>query len=85
MLLSKGWWNFENYSKIDVLKEPRHNHLILRALRDAETRITVEDTSFILYAEEEALLVNINSPALRLLLFLYHFFLDRIESSISVL
>lgn len=85
MLLSHGWWNFENYSKIDVLKEPRHNHLILQALRDADTRVTVEDGSYILYAEEEALLININSPALRLLLFLYYTFLSCIGSEDPVI
>jgi hypothetical protein len=69
-ILTKNVWDLEHSSKIDVLEEPAHSHLILKFLIDAETGIEKEpDSTYILYGGSEALLVIPTRPATKLLLF----------------
>lgn len=70
------FWNFERWSKIDILSEPQHRNLICKALRDNDTGVEQADRSnFILYGPQEALLVKPVTFSVRIGLFLYEAFL----------
>lgn len=70
--LTSSFWKFPHDSKIDVLQEPQHTHLILAALRDRETSIELEsDGTFILYGPQDGLLVVPQLITTRLLLYIY--------------
>lgn len=56
--LDSGRWVLPHCSKLDILEEPSHTHLILHFLGDAETEMEkLKDGSFILYGSQEAILV----------------------------
>jgi len=68
--LTEGAWELEHSSKIDVLEQPQHDHLILRFLGDKETGIERNpDSTYILYGKEEAVLVMPTQTTTKLLLF----------------
>lgn len=70
--LSTGFWHFPHDSKLDVLNEPQHTHLIHRALRDKETAIeSNSDGSFTFYGRHEALLVIPQLFSTQLLILFY--------------
>lgn len=69
-ILSKDSWRLEHSSKIDILEEPAHTHLIHKFILDEETSIErSEDNTYILSGNEEALLVIPKRTTTRLLLF----------------
>jgi hypothetical protein len=71
--ITEDWWDFPEYSKIDVLEwaNPLHREKIINAVWDRETQVqpTHQDNSFTIYGEEEALLIKVNTP---MLVFLFH-------------
>lgn len=68
--LTNDAWQLEASSKIDVLEEPSHTHLIMKFLGDQETGIERnKDSSYVLYGNEEAVLVIPSKGVTRLLLF----------------
>ncbi len=70
--MSISFWNFPKSCKYDVLTEERHVHLIHGALCDPQTKLEKVDHDFLMYGDEEALLVKKpNSAPLRLALHLY--------------
>lgn len=71
--MSTSFWNFPKSCKYDVLVEERHIHLIHGALCDPQTRIeNLENHDFLVYGDEEALLIKKPTSApLRLALYLY--------------
>lgn len=76
MDIEKPFWDFERWSKIDVLSEPQHRNLICKALKDNCTGVEQADrTNFILYGPQEALLVKPATFSVRIGLFLYEAFL----------
>lgn len=74
MYLTKGRWKLDHASKIDVLEEPAHTHLIYHFLEDSETKLEYEgEGAFVLYGPDQALLVK---PALfpTALLLCWHYY-----------
>jgi hypothetical protein len=72
LTLSAGFWDFDECSKRDVLSETKHLPLILGALNDRETRIdSVDPGTFILYGEEQALLISPQNVVLRTTIIIY--------------
>lgn len=69
--LDTGRWNLDHSSKLDILTEPRHTHLVLWFLGDKETTIERIGSDYILYGPEEALLVRPSLLSTRLLLCLF--------------
>ena len=76
--MNESFWNFPHASKIDVLKEPRHAVIINKALADQDTGIMPEGSDWMVFGEEEALLIQCSSFYLRIILHwyyeLYHLF-----------
>lgn len=71
--MNESFWDFPHSSKIDVLKEKRHSQTISEALADRQTQIKPErNSTWCIYGEEEALLVQPSSYYLRILLFWYY-------------
>jgi hypothetical protein len=71
-VLGRGFWNLPHSSKLDELTEKRHQHVILEALRDEETKIVkVDRNAYTLYGDKEALLVRPQSLVMRLTMILY--------------
>lgn len=71
--LSTGFWCFDDDCKRDVLNEHRHMLVIVDALCDKETCIELVDAgTFILYGEEQALLLSPKNVVLRLTMFVYN-------------
>lgn len=65
--LSRGFWKLPHCSKLGILREDRHRHIILSALWDADTGIEeTEPSVFTLYGPDDGLLVQSNTAALRL-------------------
>lgn len=71
--LTEDAWDLPASSKIDVLEEPEHTHLILRFCSDRNTEIELdEDKNLILYGSDQAVLVLPPVyPTTRLMLFYY--------------
>ena len=70
--MDKSFWDFPACSKIDVLDERKHSHLILAALRDNVTEAeAVDRTTYTIYGSNEALLVQTVSMPLRVALLVY--------------
>lgn len=70
--MNESFWDFPHSSKLDVLKEPRHAAIIRKALADQGTQINPEGREWMLFGEEEALLVQCSSCYLRILLHWYY-------------
>jgi len=71
--MADSFWNLSKSCKWDVIRADRHIHIIHGAMCDPETGIEPCDHDFLLYGEEEALLLKEPaSPPLRLALSLYH-------------
>ena len=53
----RGFWDFKACSKIDVLREDRHSHLLNCAIIDEGTKIQqIKPRTFMIYGEDSALL-----------------------------
>lgn len=75
--MDKSFWDFDQASKLDILREEKHLHVIVAALQDSHTRVMKNDHgSFVLYGKEDALLVQAcSSPLICLLTILERFHL----------
>lgn len=70
--MAKSFWDFPACSKIDILDENKHAHLILASLRDLSTGVEpVDHTTYTIYGANEALLVQTVSMPLRIALMVY--------------
>lgn len=70
--LTKQFWDFPHDSKLDVLQDPQHLHVMLKALNDEETDIQYNhDGTYTLYGRQEALLAVPKLLSTRLLLCFY--------------
>ena len=67
-----SFWDFPHSSKLDVLREDRHAGIICKALADPVTAIEQDNSDWILYGNEEALLVQPSSCYLRIVLLWYY-------------
>jgi hypothetical protein len=71
--LTQGAWELEHSSKLDILQEPQHIHLIHKFLSDSETKVEREDKDhYILAGHKEAVLVIPTRTITLLLLFWAH-------------
>lgn len=75
MIEHECWWKFPGCSKIDVLEENKHPKQIICALRDPCTQISISNGRYVLYDEDQALLVVPHRFSLQMILFLYKTFL----------
>lgn len=74
------FWNFPHHCKYDVLDEKRHAHLLVGALKDRCTRLDrVDRNTFILYGDDEAVLIKPKSLVVRIALELYGAFISNIR------
>lgn len=74
------FWQFDPATKWNVLKEPRHHHLIIAALEDRCTGIErVDRHTYMVYGEEEALLLRPTTLVMRIALELYAAFLRHVQ------
>ena len=70
-----SFWNFNPWDKHDTIGR-KHLHLLVGALRDPQTGVVQNDKdTFILYGEEEALLLYTKSKIIKWSLYLYMAFL----------
>lgn len=70
--MTESFWIFPHSSKLDVLRENKHYPIIKRALSDPITQIEPDSGDWILYGNEEALLVQPSSCYLRIVMFVYY-------------
>ena len=80
-LVTSTFWDLPACSKLDVLTEKQHGHIIVAALRDSETHIEFVDRGCVLYGKEEGLLIDNPSLVLFLVLSLFMVFLKILHSS----
>jgi len=72
MRAKTSFWNLPPSNKWNILNDKAHYHILLAALADPETRVRQQnDTSFIIYGDDEAILFVVdkksNGIALRVL------------------
>lgn len=61
-----SFWDLPHSSKMNELREGRHDHLIDAAFNDSQTWVArVDNTTFMLYGPDEALLLRPQSLFLR--------------------
>lgn len=66
------FWEFEHCSKLDVLQESSHLHIVLAALQDEETSVEqIDRRTFSLTGPDQSLLIVPQSGLLWLTLALY--------------
>lgn len=71
-LVAPNFWDFEHCSKIDVLSESAHLHLIIASLRDKNTSVEMIDRqTYSLIGPDQAILVKAQSQLLILTLRLH--------------
>ena len=68
----ESFWDFPHSSKLDVLREDRHSRIICAALADPLTNLDQDDHDWIVFGEEEALLIQVSSSYLRIVLQWYY-------------
>lgn len=71
MIDNESFWPLAHSSKADVLQESKHSYIILRALNDPVTQIEPDGSDWILYSNEEALLVRPSSCYLKIVMLWY--------------
>lgn len=70
--MTESFWDFPHSSKIDVLVEKRHSHIIHNALRDEWTCIEPMNRDWIIFGGGDGLLIEPSSFYLHTLLFMYY-------------
>lgn len=70
--MNESFWDFPHSSKLDVLREDRHSAIIRKALADPTTQINYDNHDWIVFGEEEALLIQASSCYLRIVLYWYY-------------
>jgi len=72
MIENESFWPLAHSSKADVLQETKHSYIIYRALNDPITQIEPDGSDWIIYSNEEALLVRPSSCYMKIMLLWYH-------------
>lgn len=72
LMTADDFWQFEHCSKIDVLNESAHLHLIISALKDKNTSVEqIDRQTYSLIGPDQAILIQVESPLLTLTLRLH--------------
>lgn len=80
----KPFWPQPAHSKLDLMTEARHSHLIKRCLKDEKTQIGLNGTdryTYVVYDDQEAVLIRPISFLLYITLELFRIFKSNTQQS----